>query len=390
MKLTIHTIIMILLIPWSLTGQSRISGTVTDKQSKQPVEFAIVYINGSTNGTLTDSHGFFHLENVRLPCTLVVSHLSFVSQTKVISAVPESNLAFVLETKLNKIDEVVVTDKSLRKDNLELFKEKFLGKNSWGKNASIENEDAIRFSRDYNTQLVFVKNKKEHKSITKSADDYKISDDNSYITQNVATNMMAYSVEPLKIELPLLGYTVYLDLVEFLWKPRSDSEQEMCTIKGYSYFIEKAFESKRDSIRISKNRQKCYYNSAHHFCRSLYDDKLEQNGYRIYEAIVDIFGLNAVPLNPEPYLQREGEYLIITGLNKKRLFISYCEERNGKPKDLNIYKEAWPVQSQIIFLKDTCLIGENGTIPGNTIVFGNPVGDKKVGAILPDDYKPMD
>jgi hypothetical protein len=380
--------LLIALLPLYIFAQSRISGTITDRQSKLPVEFASVYINGSTNGTLTDSLGFFHLENVVLPCTIIVSHLSYITQTKYISDGSLSNLDFYMETKINKIEGVNVTDKDLRKDNLKFFKEKFLGKDVWGRHASIENEDAIQFTRDYTNELVSVKNKKELKSISEVAYDYETSDDSSYISFKIASNLKANSLEPLKIELPLLGYTVYLDLIEFIWKPQSYSEQEMCTIKGYSYFIENAYRSKRDSIRINKNREKCYYNSPHHFCRSLYNNRLAENGYMMHGVIDNLFGWDILDLNPTEYLQKEGKYVKIKGLNNMKLFISYSDDQHGKPKDLNKYKEVRPVKSQIIFLQDTCIIRDNGTIPGNTIVFGPPVGNKKVGAMLPDDYVP--
>lgn len=378
--------LLMVLLPLHLWAQLRISGTITDRQTRQPVDFASVYINGTTNGTLTDSLGYFHLENVELPCTVVVSHLSYVTQTKIVSDVPASNIDFLLETKVNKIEGVNVTDKNLKKENLKLFREKLLGNNAWGRHASIFNEDAIQFSREYTTEIVSASDKQKIKSIPKNVMDYQTYADGQYITYKIPTTLRANSTEPLKIELPLLGYTVYLDLIEFEWKPLTNTEQETCTIKGYSYFNEHTYHSKRDSTRINKNREKNFYNSAHHFCKSLYDNKLYENGYMMLEIPENIFFTKE--LNPGKYMDTEGKYAIITGLNKKRLIMRYYYDRNGRPVDLNKNNGINFIDSQIIFRRDTCVIGPGGTIPGNTIIFGSPVGDKKVGSMLPDNYTP--
>lgn len=357
MNLRLLILPALILLPLQFLAQSAITGTIREKDSNEPIEFAMVYVDGSTMGTLSDSLGNFHLKNIHFPCTLVVSHLSYITQTVNLNDSLTTTVDFLVEFKINNLDQVSVQDKNLREENLQLFREKFLGDNVWGKYATIENEDAIQFSKEYLT--------------------------------TETTALRANSTQPLKIELPLLGYTVYLDLIEFKWQPLSDFNQEICTIKGYSYFLEHAYDSKRDSIRINKNRDKNYYNSAHHFCRSLFQNKLHENGYKLYEINENLVLSNFKELDPEKYIHGKGKYAEVTELDSKKLFLSYHDDRHGKPRNLNKHKAVYPTESQIIFKEDTCIIRDNGTIPGNTIVFGPPIGSKKVGSLLPDDYQPI-
>jgi hypothetical protein len=44
--------------------------------------------------------------------------------------------------------------------------------------------------------------------------------------------------------------------------------------------------------------------------------------------------------------------------------------------------------SRIYFLKDTCIIRADGSRPDNSIMFGPKIGDKRIGAMLPDDFQP--
>ncbi|HLN75224.1 MAG TPA: hypothetical protein VK205_18165 [Prolixibacteraceae bacterium] len=51
-------------------------------------------------------------------------------------------------------------------------------------------------------------------------------------------------------------------------------------------------------------------------------------------------------------------------------------KRSNRAKN-HKYKEARPLNSQLMFLNDNQIIKENGTIPGNTIAFSPPVGEQE-------------
>lgn len=414
MKLITALLLLFALLPVQLFCQSHISGTVIDKQSKLPVDFASVYINGTTNGTLTDSLGNFHLNNVRFPCSLVVSRLSYRTQSMELKQPLTVPLSISLKLKMNEIGEVSVLDKNLREKNMKTFRDQFLGTDAWGKYAVIENEEVIKFSRDYIQKQSKVIDKKLTNS-QQSAPDLQWSTDSTEVTYSKPVNLKATSLQPLKINLPLLGYTLYYDLVGFVYEFEEDFGADLSATLGFSYFVPVPFESKRDSIRIAKNREKAYYNSAQHFCKSLCENRLAQNGYRLLEPQPQ----NTTPTNSKfyysdnvpsmantpankPVLKKEikevkldtcihklGEYNIATGLKDKKFDIQYYNTTNNKPKDLTLYKGKMGKKSEIIFSMDTCIIRKDGTVPDNSIIFGKEIGLKKVGAMLPGDYQPV-
>lgn len=415
MKYLSTTLLLITLWPLNLLSQSRISGTVTDKQSKLPVDYASVYINGTTNGTLTDSLGNFLLDNVRFPCTLVISHLSYITQSLNLEYV-NASLSIPLKLKINEISGVSVQDKNLRKQNLEIFKHQFLGTDVWGKYAIIENEEAIQFSRDYITKQSAVINKKLTYEM-QSDPDLQWSDDSSMVTYSVPTNLKAVSLQPLKIQLPLLGYTLYYDLVGFIWQYQNIFSGDLSAMVGYSFFVPTPYKSKRDSIRIQNNREKCYYNSAQHFCKSLYDNKLAQNGYLLLEHNeqylmndrtaskfyfsdeASTISKNSLPdykkikqikkISLCENIHLYDDYALVTGLKGQTYGICYYSTTRGQPKDLTLFKGSGGAKSEVIFMEDTCMIRSDGTVPDNSIVFGLTIGSKKVGSLLPADYKPL-
>ncbi|MGE5393695.1 MAG: carboxypeptidase-like regulatory domain-containing protein [Candidatus Saccharibacteria bacterium] len=415
MKILTATLLLLVLLPLHLFCQSRISGTVTDKQSKQPVDYASVYINGTTNGTLTDSLGNFHLDNVRFPCTLVISHLSYKTQSLNLEYLT-SSLNIPMKLKVNEISGVSVQDRNLREQNMRIFKQQFLGTDTWGKYAIIENEEAIQFSRDYITRQSAVVNKKLDYEM-RSDPELQWSADSSMVTYSVPANLKAISLQPLKIRLPLLGYTLYYDLVGFMWKYENHYNGDLSAMIGYSFFVPTPFKSKRDSIRILKNREKCYYNSPQHFCKSLYENKLAQNGYLLLEHNeqyltndrtaskfyfsdeASTISKNSLPdykklkqikrISLYDNIHLQDDHALVTGLKGRRYGICYYSTPKGQPKDLTLFKGSGGTKSAVIFMQDTCLIRNDGTVPDNSIVFGLTLGSKKVGSMLPEDYQPL-
>ena len=415
MKRLTSALLLLVLLPLQLFCQSRISGTVTDKQSKQPVDYASVYLNGTTNGTLTDSLGKFHLDNVRFPCTLVISHLSYITQSMDIEDPLTSPLNISLKLKMNEISGVSVQDRNLRDQNMRTFKRQFLGTDIWGKYANIENEEAIQFSRDYITRQSSVTDKKLDYAM-RSDPELQWSADSTMVTYSVPVNLKAESLQPLKIQLPLLGYTLYYDLVGFIYEFSNNFNGDLSAMIGYSYFLPVPYQSKRDSIRIQKNRQKCYYNSAQHFCKSLYENKLANNGYLLieynkhyltnnhttskfyYSDMASTIDKNSLPvynlskeikpISLSDHIHLQGDNTLVTGLKDQKFGICYYSTSKGQPKDLTLLKGSGGVKSVVIFMKDTCLIRNDGTVPDNSIVFGMAIGSKTVGSMLPADYKP--
>jgi len=214
--------------------------------------------------------------------------------------------------------------------------------------------------------------------------------DSSEIFMNRAINLKASAKEPLTVNLPLLGYTLQIELVDFIVQYASENGGLQTSFLGYYYFIPYKTEREKDLKKFEKNRQKAYFNSSQHFCRSLYDKKLQESGYQLFEQIIDSISKQKLykEFIIDEYLNYiENDELQIKGLNNKHFYLFYYGNSKGEPKDLTTQKPWVPIQSEIYFLSDTCLIRSNGIIPNNSIVFSGAISEKKVGSMLPEDYK---
>lgn len=390
----LHPILLFLcwIFPLHFFGQSTILGKVYDEKSKQPVEYASVYIDGSTNGCMSDATGNFRLNKVQFPCALVVSHLSYTTQSIYLKDNIVSPLNILMSAREIKIQEINVTDKNLREGNMNSFRTQFLGTDIWGRYATIENEEGIRFSKDYRSVQSKIHNKILPSFIQNEGIEIEWSEDSSLVSYKRPINLKVSSPQSLKVNLPLLGYTYYYDLVEFVWQYQSDFNSDICFSLGYIYFKEQPLASKRDSIRIRDNRIKCYYNSAQHFRKSLYEKRLAQNGYKVYGMIRDeLTGKEKLKeVDLVSCIEIEGNTARIIGLEGIKLNILYYKNFKGLPVDLTLRKGISPTRSEVIFTSDTCMIRDNGTVPDNSIVFGPEIGLKKFGAILPDNFLPSE
>ena len=332
------------LVPCMTLGQGSVSGVVLDSQTGSPMPFATVYINGSTKGTITDNDGCFELNNVQFPSTIVFSFVGYKTQ--------------VLDLNRNP-GRLIITDYSDRQMYLDYFKTMFLGDDRWGRHAIIRNEDVIMF--------------------------------HNYGTVGNGTIFKAWAGEPIIIDLPLLGYELYVDLVDFT--VQRTGGKSVCDILGYFFYKPDNTLKKFKTAKIEKNRKAAYYNSNMHFLRSFYENRLAENGYIlsmadtgtvVIEGITEFF-----PIDINQYSERKdnGEVLV-HGLSNKRLKILYYHKLDGSPLDLTRHKPALHLfsESGIHLLKDTCTFLQTGTITDNSIRFTGDISEKRIGACLPDDY----
>jgi len=219
--------------------------------------------------------------------------------------------------------------------------------------------------------------------------DFKCNEDSTLISYQKAVNFYVNALAPLKIKIPLLGYNLYVDLAYFKLVYPNNNQTGECSFLGHYYFQPTKTESKKDSIRINKNRQKAYYNSAQHFLKSLYDKKLKENGYLILKN--DTLYLEKekrMEIDATDFLNYKDNYAEITGHKDDAITVVYFQKSEGKPKNITKLNGNKPVVSRIQFMKDTCIIRSNGTIPDISIMLYGFFESKKVGAMLPGDYTP--
>lgn len=279
---------------------------------------------------------------------------------------------------------------------MNFFRDEFLGTDEWGQWANIENEEAILFSRDYIQRTIdnVTDPKITYNIYLRKSPEYHWSEDSTMVTYLEPVNLKARSFQPLIINLRGLGYTLYYDLLEFKTGFQKGLGVRISML-GHYYFKPMPFYSKEDSIQITKNRIKAYYNSPKHFCKSLYEKKLAQNGYKLEEFEPKKMDkkLKGKKISLEDSInsciQVQGDTALVMGLMDKKFIIRYYKLLNNTPNDLTHHIGILGGYSEVIFKKDTCLIRKDGTLPYNSIVFGKAIGAKRVGCLLPDDYTPV-
>jgi hypothetical protein len=333
------------------------------------VEFATVYINGTTIGTLCDKDGYFslQLQGFILPCQIVVSHVSYCSKVVSVNENAALNLTISLTPKVVELGQVYIIDKGLRKKNIKHFKDVFLGTDIWGKNAILENDSVLIFDAEYYNRKT---------------------DDSSLIGK-----LKIFKVEstaPLKISLPLLGYDLQLDLISFIEKHSPDLKTTSISILGYYFFKPRETSSKSKENKYKRNRLKAYYYSPQHFTRSLYEKKLPENGYNIRELVYSAENKEFVVNNfiPDSCMVFTSDSAIISGLKNHIFKIDYYCNNRGFPVNPGEREFYATERSSISFLYDKCVIRKDGTRPGESIGFGPEIGSKRVGATLPSNYEP--
>ena len=407
------------LMPAFMFGQGTVTGIVLDSLTQEPLPSATVYINGTTQGTTTDNDGRFELKDVSFPTTVVFSFVGYKPQARDLDRVP-NKMTVALKTN-DKLPEVVISGK-VKKRDLNYFKRMFLGDDRWGRNAVIRNEQAIMFDRSESVKRVIVDN--YIGEVVDSA--YR---PNMAKADEIRTIFTAWASEPIIIDMPLLGYELYVDLVRFTTenvRSRNYSAagefdvniRTQCNILGYFYYKPYDNLKKRQAEKIAENRLQVYYNSSQHFLRSFYEDRLEENGYTlsmIKYAVGVVDGDTVIvpltfPVDIKEHSAFLGENMMqIYGLSGTPLIIRYYHQRDGSPQNLKENREVIYLEEEeknpfgpslrndyntfsksgMTLWEDTCTFFKEGVVFDNNILFGGTIAEKKVGACLPDDYTPF-
>ena len=365
-------------------GQYLIKGKVFDEETNEGIPFATVYVNGTTNGVVTDGIGWYQLMVKQFPVELIMRHLNYENKEVIIEKPIAEDLNFPTTSKVMDLAEVKVADRNQRAANLKEFSIDFLGKDEWGRSALILNEEVIQFSRDYEFQT-------KEASVSDSSVDHP-KNTTTKVTDISAINLKAKGLHTIIIDQPETGYKINVDLVSFITEyPDSNRQVPRQSYLGY-YFFEPYQGSDRQQKQFEKKRAKAFHNSSLHFLRSLYRGQLAQQGFRLMEQVVNPKTQRSefVDFDIEPYITHQSEEGIIeiVGLKDKILSILYySKNKKNDPLDLTKKRDYRFERSLVQFLEDRCQVRSNGTIPGLSIVFGGTIAEKKVGAMVPNDFE---
>ena len=399
------TLVMLFCLNDFVNGQNSVKGLVLNMENQSPVSDATVYINGTTRGTSTDSNGLFELKDVSYPCQLMVRQVGYEMQVLNLDNPIKDKLAIFLKLKSIQLSEVKINGLDRRAKNVELFNTFFLGTDEWGKKAKLMNDSVLVFNNDNDT----LKLEKDSNRL-KLEQKYQIETNDSANRIKIYTVLSVSAKAPLIIDLPSLGYKLYVDLVSFyLLRNKVNSISEYL---GYYYLIPYNSVSKRMERQYKKNRLDAYYESRDHFCRMFYRNELRQNGYLLVEfntehstdsnVSTDFYRRRFVDIN-ELITYKDEDQVKIIGQKGKTIYIYDFYNYSNKPIDLTNAKKFdfssvagfWQDHyefkknpTSLHFLSDTCIIRSNGSIPDNNIMFGGKMSRKKAGATIPTDYQP--
>lgn len=236
-------------ILFSLTAfsQRTIKGRVVNASTGAVIPGSSVFITNTSRGTVSDNAGNFQINDVPAgKHELVVSSIGY--ETNVFSF-SDNQLPLQLKVELS------IKVKELENINLEpfveegwdkwghYFTEHFVGSTESAARCKIKNENAIRF-RFY---------KKSNR-------------------------LVAFADEPVILENKTLGYNITYQLEDF---QVNFSERSLSFI-GYSLFEDIGKEGKASlGNKYEKRREEAYRGSVLHFMRSLYNNRLKEEGFEV-------------------------------------------------------------------------------------------------------------
>lgn len=101
-------LLIIVLNILSLKAQSVLEGTIFDSITGLPIEGVNIIVKDTDNGSYTDLDGYYEIQIVSFPATLIISHLGYTDkELKFINADPKTSQIF-LEPLYNALEEITV------------------------------------------------------------------------------------------------------------------------------------------------------------------------------------------------------------------------------------------------------------------------------------------
>lgn len=223
-----------------------ISGKVIDSASREPLAFASVFCQNTTQGTATNKEGEFYLSVKEGGYDLVITYTGYRSQMIRISRdIKTTDLQIEMVKEEKSIEEVVIRSSSEVKDGWtkygKFFIDNFIGTTPFASQTVLLNPEVLKFY---------------------------------YLKRSDKLRVLADS--PLVISNNALGYNLRYNLDSFLFMYKTD----ICSYRGLGFYEEKT--GTEDSVKLwKKNREKAYFGSRLHFMHSYFDSTLTDAGFII-------------------------------------------------------------------------------------------------------------
>lgn len=248
------------LLPVIGLGQTlTVSGTIVDADTAQPVPFAHVFVNNTTQVTISDINGKFRLDGVMgSNPQVIVTFLGYESWSQSLTTrSKELRLTIKLKPSVVALDQVEVAatiDKQWNRQ-LKVFKKQFLGETKSARSCELVNPWVLDFEKK-------------------------------------SGNFIANAGQPLKIINQTLGYHLTFYLQHF------EAAGDQFAIVGPVRFEEMQDDSRSEAW--VGNRLKAYEGSTKHFLKCLWKNNFKEKSFRIYRSV------NALEAEERtPYFERD-------------------------------------------------------------------------------------
>jgi hypothetical protein len=238
-------LIALILNPGMIIWGQVITGIVLDQESREPVDFASVFFNGTFVGTTTDELGYFEL-NVSKYATrsLTISAVGYAAAS-ISEFVPGKQYQVSLVRKLYDIEEVTVSTKSLvrrRRANMRIFRNEFIGLSVNARKCHILNEEDISFNYGSDRDT-----------------------------------LRAYASSPLVIQNLSLGYIISYHLERFEYERKTKT----MLFTGSIIFNRDLANDEKSKLLYERRRANAYIGSCQHFFRVLWANSLEESEFSV-------------------------------------------------------------------------------------------------------------
>lgn len=284
--------LLLLMVCFKVSAQKNtVMGIVVDAENKNALSGCNVFINNTSKGSITDSSGSFILHEIAGTGSLqlVVSSIGYETFTYDFSGQQlPLNLKISLNKKIVLMDGVIIAPYELNGWEKwgKIFMDNFLGQSENAGKCEIDNPAVIKFRR----------NKKD--------DTLEAESDGMFIVRN-------YN----------LGYVIKYQLDKFL----IDFKNGRISFLGYPLFME--MEPNQPLLpEYQRARSAAYKGSLMHFMRSVYADKLTDEGFEVRR--MQLIPRNDTIVNDG---KRAHKFFIIDSTGKKK-FPPYSINKRPKEK----------------------------------------------------------
>lgn len=343
-------------------AQKIFKGTIIDAVRNEAVQYATVFLTNTTFGVSANENGKFSMKIPEGNYEVIVRMLGYKSLTFALNSadIQPQGYKMLLEPLEDQLDEIEVEEE---RDpawyrNLATFKTYFLGSSENAKSTEILNEKVLRLDDQSEPSVLKVK-----------------------------------AADVLKINNPKLGYKIDYLLADFRYERRAG----YIFYGGNPLFIPDTTLTKSKLKKVEINREVAYRGSLQHFIQSLYQGKVQEEGFEIrrLDRLPKDGGfldqLNSQVLDEETLLTRGADGKVTISYDY-HLHVLYTLEKESSEYAGIINGKKSVNQTSLIKLEVASLeLYENGGYADPfAIMVEGYMAWERVADLLPLDYRPQE